>query len=659
MSWRSMATAWIGLLALATGGARAAAATAADERLAAAKRFVDHSDRYLHHSKLKRGDEGYGLTVMAGTKVVRFKAKVVSVIANWSPHQDVILAMLSEQKLEHTGVIGGMSGSPIYFKDPADGKHKCVGAVAYGWSSNKDPLCGIQPITQMLAVGRYYEKFGAAAKPAKPSAKTASVADEPAGGPPAGRGVEEFLTTILDPRKLDFALLCLPPRRRQAFAARQAGPRLVPLGTPLMVAGSHPRTIAELGRTLEPMGIVPVASGGVNAAVAAEVRKARLVPGGALSVPLVTGDSDWSAVGTVTDVVNGRVLGFGHSYFGEGDVKLPMGPAYVHTVVAGLTRSFKISAGLAIRGTLERDEQVGVGGRIGPKPAMVPMTVNVRHADGNRKETFHYNICNHRYMTGLFSRYMLMDSAWAWHEVPEHHTVRYTVTVHYGKLGTFRSSNISTGDDISPAISDLGRPIAGMLQNPYGKRTAPSRIEVDLVVEKGDLSASMLALRLKGEVYRPGETLTGTLLIRPYRSDRKVIPLQFKLPDDLPEGTYSLSVCDAASALSQERSETPHRFAPRTTQRLLEAMQRIVDPPARQLYLRMPLPTGGGLALADRELPDLPPSKAQILAQAQIYETRTFRRSLVQTLKTHYIINGSLRIGFKVRKEPAETILRK
>jgi len=657
MSWRSKGLIWAWFVTVGVGAAATAAigAPPGDDRLEAARRFVDTSDRYLHHSRLTRGMEGYGLTVLAGTKVVKFKAQVVSVMTEFGPHQDVILARLSEQNLEHTGIIAGMSGSPVFFKDPRDGKFKIVGAVAYGWSGNKDPLTGLQPITQMLAAGSYFDRIGKPGKAKKTSASSLG------GRGPAGRlarlPVEKFLATVLDPKKRDFSRLCLPDR--PPARAASANPRMVPLATPLMVSGSSRRMLGRMAEDLEALGMVPLASGGVNAAVAKAFKGTKLVTGGGIAVALVTGDADFSAVGTVTDVVGDRVIAFGHSFAAEGDTALPIGPAYVHTVVAGLMRSFKLSTPLDILGTLDRDEQTAVSGRIGPKPSMIPMTVTTHHLAEKRKETFRYNICKHRTMSSMYSRYMLMESAWGWHELPEHHTVRYTVTVDYGKLGKYQASNISTGDDVFDVSSDLSRPISAMLSNPYGPRIAPSRIDVTMTVEKGDISANMLELRLKAGTYRPGETVGATLMFRPYRSARKTIDLEFKLPDDLPEGAYTLSVSNAASAMAQRQSEMPQRFAPRTTEQLLEAMNRVVAPPARQLYLRMPLPDGGGLALAHKELPDLPGSRAAILSDARIFETRRFRRSLETTVKTDYILSGSLRVGFRVIREPTETLLRK
>jgi len=640
---------------VAWGGPAARARGQSDDRLAAAKEFVEKSDRYLHHDRLRRGMEGYGITVLEGTQPVRFKARVVSVVSRWGPHQDVILAWLSEQNLEHTGIIAGMSGSPVFFKDPRNGKFKLVGAVAYGWRSSKDPLCGIQPITQMLAAGESFRKIG------KPGPIAEEKAAAPAdGGAAAGRhDVAEFLKIVLAPEKKDFITPFLPAARPPRPLTGGGAPELIPLATPLMVSGVSRRVLGELARQLEPMGIVPVASGGANPVERDAVKGARLEPGSGIAVQIVSGDADMSAVGTVTDVIDGRVLAFGHSFFGEGDVRLPMGPAYVHTVVAGLFGSFKLSSGLGITGTLERDEQVAVAGRVGPKPASVPMNVSIEWPAEKRKETFRYELCDHRLMTAMFSRGVLMDSAWAWHELPEYHTVRYALTVDFGKLGKYRAGNVSSGGDVYEAASDMIRPISAMLNNPYGPRVPPKRIDVSLTIEKGDRTASMLDFKLDGEVYRPGETVTGALIVRPRQKGRQTVRIQFALPEDLPEGSYKLAVCDYATSMRLQQSETPHRFSPRTTERLFEALQYAVSPAADQLYLRLPLPDGGGMAIGQEELPDLPGSRAAILADAKILDTKTFRSSLVRTLKTRYIITGSAAADFRVQREPDETLLRK
>ena len=632
--------------------------------LAAARKYVEASSKYLHHGRLRRGMKGYALTVLAGTEVVKFQAEILSVMNHWGPRQDVILARLSGQNLESTGLIAGMSGSPVYVRDE-DGKDKMIGAIAYGWRAAKEPMCGIQPITYMLAIAGVLDKLrgegGGAPKAAASLPATQGGAGAKAAPPPPGAAASlhaappDFLKTFLDPRKIDFSRLDLG--RRAALPAGLSGgtPQLVPLATPLMVSGLEPRTLAEMLRELEPAGIIPVQAGSVSAALAAARKNTRLEPGSAVSVPLVTGDADLTAVGTITEVIGDNVLAFGHGMFGEGEAALPMGPAYVHGVIAGLVSSVKLGSTLGVTGSLCRDEKVGVRGLVGAKTPTIPLTLSVDWAAQRR--TYHYNVCRHRMLTAMLARIVIMDAVPAWKELPQFHTVRHSVDIDFGKLGKYHAANVTSGDDIMAAASDATRPIAALMNNPFDDAPAIERIDVNLTVESGATMAQILDFKLDGNVYRPGETLSGVVTVRPFRSPRKTLPVRFELPADLAEGTYTLTVCNSQTAIASLQLEMPQRFDPRTLGELFQAIQRVVEGDNRQLYARLPL-NRGGLSINKGELSDLPESRAYILAEADCVDTNSFARSLVRSVATEYVLDGSDSVEFRVQREPKETLLR-
>jgi hypothetical protein len=289
---------------------------------------------------------------------------------------------------------------------------------------------------------------------------------------------------------------------------------------------------------------------------------------------------------------------------------------------------------------------------------MVPMTLTINRKDIARKEVYNYQLCNHRLMTALGASMVLGDAVMGWHAMPERHTISYSVAVDYGKLGRYKAADFSADNEASAVSSDTLRPIAAMLSNPFGERVAPSRIDVEITVESGSMAAELLDFKLDGQTYRPGDTITGVATIRPARKAPQELAVKFKLPDDVQDGQYELTVCDGLSSMRAEQAEMPHRFAPRTTEQLLEAVQHVVNKRSDQLYMRLPLPGRGGLAIQSKEMPDLPPSKAQILAQAGIMETRAFGQSVVQTQKTRYLIEGAARAAFAVQREPDDTILR-
>jgi len=598
----------------------------------------------------------------------------VSVVPNWSPHRAVILAILSGQDLATTGVISGMSGSPIYVRH--GGRDKMIGALAYAWRGQKRPLCGVQPVTNMLAVGGLLEQMpppkSGRPKPApkKPDKKSAPPAGgavglltrrvkAAAGGAGAGGGFDpKFLEIVLDPHKRDFSLLGWPPRLLGKPADAGPAPQLVPLTTPLMVSGLRPRTVERLARTLAPAGIVPVQAGTALGVQQQSAREAKLEPGSALSVALVTGDADISAVGTVSDIVGKRVIAFGHSMYAEGELSLPMGPAYVHTVVAGLFSSFKIGSTLRIAGTLDRDEQTGVTGLIGGKPDMIPLTVSIEWKGQSRRRTYRYNVARHRWLTARLIQALILDSAWAWKELPEHHTVQHRVEVDFEKFGRYRAGNVSTNGDVYDAASDTVRPISALRNNPFGPGPKVRRVHVRIVVEATNRLARMVDLKLHGQTYRPGDTVRGEVTVQPYRKPRTKLPVSLPLPSDLSEGTYKLTICDDVNAILAVQREMPQRFSPRTPEELFRSIQRAVDADAGRLYVRVPLPRGGGLAVEQNELVDMPDSRAGVLAEAESIKSRKFSAAMVGSARTPYVIRGYRTASFQVRRDPKETLLR-
>ncbi|MGC9455320.1 MAG: hypothetical protein ACP5HU_10715 [Phycisphaerae bacterium] len=613
-----------------------------DTALERAETLVEQSDRYLHHSHLKRGMTGYGLSVFEGTEIERFDVEIISVIPHYTPQQDVILARLSGQGLEHSGIIAGMSGSPVYVRDPSDGKEKLIGAVAMGWSAQKDPICGIQPITQMLAVA---ENGG------RDDGPPVRVAD---GESAASRS--EFLSTVLDPHKRDFAGLIASRMGQRSQRTDDSHPQLRPLATPLAVSGASPPVLRKLRETLSAADIMPVQVGGGGSTDAPEIDELELQPGSVLVIPVIEGDVEWFASGTVTDVTDERVLAFGHGLLSSGELELPMGPGAVHTVVPHLLRSFKLAAPGKIAGSLTRDESAAVMAEIGREPVMVPMTVRVLWTDTGRQQTFRYRVCRHHDLTGLLAGSLVYESGLAWHEAPLHHTVRYTVRTDYAGLGAYEASNVSRGWNFARVSSDLTRPLYSLEFNPFGEPPKLESIEVEMTVSPGDSGAEILELRLDSRTYRPGDTVTGSVVIRPFRQERVSLPVSFELPEDLPEGKHQLMACDNTAATESWQREMPHKFDPQTIEELYAALNRVVELPADCLYLRLPLQSRG-LALRHEELPDIPASRADIIARAETLRTHGFAGAKVRRVRTDYVLRGSVLAEFEVRERPAETLL--
>lgn len=625
----------------------AAAPDDADNLQRLANDYVAKSSRYMHHSRLARGMTGYGLTVMEGTRIDKFDAAVISVMRNFSPRQDVILCRLSGLGLEKTGVIEGMSGSPVFVKDPADGKDKMIGAVAYGWQLGKEPICGIQPIAQMLVIGGA-ELLGGGAK--GPVEVRAQAGGKPAAVPAAAGELDDaFAAAVLDPRRLDFRALAGPG---QGGAADDSA-RMRPLATPVMISGARGESIERARRLFAGTALTPVQSGALGQVDAAALGAVKLEPGSAIAVPLVTGDADYSAVGTVTEVVGNYVFAFGHSFFGEGDVRFPMGPAYVHTVIPSIMSSFKLGSGIRATGVLTADEETGVGGTLGGTAETVPMTVQVYWGDVCLRK-YKYELVRHRWFTARLAGGLLNETIMAHRQLPQRHTLDYTIDIDFDRLGHYRGANRSSGSGAGDVVSDLSRPLMAMANTDLGKPVFPRAIDVVIKVQTEQTTAEVLSLELERNSYKPGVEVKGRVTLRPFRGERQTVPVSIQLPADLPDGAYAVSASGGTEHLLRERMEMPHRYSPRTVEQLFEAVNRLAAARSDALMLHLPLGQAGGLAVRKQELDRLPGSLSDILRRTAPVDTNDYQRSVTTKAQTPFVLSGEAAARFTVKKDPRE-----
>ncbi len=303
--------------------------------------------------ELRPGMKGYALTVFSGTRPERFPIQIIDVVRNYMPKQDAVLFTSPDPRLQHSGIVGGMSGSPIFI----DGK--LAGALAYGYRFNKDPIGGMTPIANMLDVARL---------PYRPEVlPTARM---------AGRGAARGKTAAWADTILGLDASPLPPRRRPTVGDSVG---LATLPIPLAVSGLGARAAATLAGSL---GMVP-ARGGKASAAAGPGSPRPFAPGDSVSVVLIDGESSVAPNGTITwvDPKAERLLAFGHPMFGDGPTNLPFADARVHTIIPSVERSVKLSSAGTIRGTMVQDRQAAISLRTGVTAPVIPVTTQVRGAD--------------------------------------------------------------------------------------------------------------------------------------------------------------------------------------------------------------------------------------------------------------------------------------
>lgn len=613
---------------------------------------VDQS-LYMSPLEVKPGMKGFGRTVLSGTNIETFNLEVISVMHNaFYAKQAVILIRCSGLNLEHSGIIGGMSGSPCYIRDD-QGRERMIGAVAYGWTFNKDPICGVQPITQMLEVAEV-RKPKVESRPAGGSKPATGVAET---GRSGGLTLEEWLArSAPEPIPAGSRLAVLNgadspgPLKSHDVSALPEGLR--PIETPIMVSCRTRESMGYLEKRLRRHGLTPLAAGGSAVRGNIDPDSVRLEPGSALCVSLMTGDMTMEGVGTCTTVIGDKILGFGHAMFGEGSIELPMATGYIHTVIPSVARSSKLGGSLKIVGTLWGDEATAVSGVVGKAPAMVPLEVVVNDVRG--RQTYRYEVAHEETMTAMLLGSALMESVYAHNAPPRDHTIRHSVEIDFGDLGTYKASNVTAQEGFRDPMSDLEYPVQMLLNPPLAQKAKARRARVEITIEDTARSATINNVSLLKTVYKPGETVTAVVQWAHYREEPLYTYESYTLalPDDIPDGDYDLTICSVAGHLSSLRTEKPHLFRAETLSDALTALNLLGSLSGDQLYMRLGLKRGG-LAYKRIEMPDLPASRRKILSDTKLLADLTaYTEAMVVEHKTGFVTGGRQTIQIQVKRRP-------
>ncbi|MGE5609580.1 MAG: hypothetical protein ACM359_10030 [Bacillota bacterium] len=606
--------------------------------------------RHMRVSEVKDGMKGYGLSVFRGTKIERFDVEVVSVLRNFNPKDDVVLVRLKGANLDHTGSIAGMSGSPIFLKDE-QGRERMIGAFAYGWPLTKDPLGGVQPIEYMLRMPLVEKTPEPAAKPAE----TGTAASQPK----AQWSIEQVMPTPWKPAAPERYPLAgwNQTKINPLLGTGSDEMRMQPLATPLMTSGLSPKVFEQFKPMLSAYGLVPLQAGGAGVSVSAAAPDVKLEPGSAMAVPLMSGDMDMTAIGTCTEVVGNRVLGFGHSFFSEGEVSLPMSSGYIHAVIPNLNNSFKLGAAIKTLGTLRTDQVYGIGGTIGAAPKTVPIEIRCAYTDGTMDQTYHFNAAIHPRFTPILTTMAMSAAMTSMRDLPQHHTVDYDLTMEFANGQVVHQQNRLA--DFSPVelFSSVGAPIMAATDNPF-ERVPLKKISGQVRISPEARQAEILSVSLPKAKYRPGETLKAFLRYRPFLAGEQFLPLEFELPRDLPDGSYSFSVLDWQQHLVAEQAAKPFQFTAQSGTEVFDVLRDLLSVRHDAVYMRLTRQPDG-VAIGRTAMSRLPSSRRRVLMGAGLSNTTMFVSSTLKTVAMDYVMSGAAQFTITIDKDAKVETARK
>ena len=474
------------------------------------------SPEIIQVSEIHAGMRGVAYTVFQGIKPEPMEVEVLGILKNSNgPKGDIILVRLSGTKVEYTGVVAGMSGSPVYLEG------KLAGALAFRIGEfSKEPIAGVTPIAEMLeinALDRTPEARvpGSAAPESKPAASASSKSSSPglANFPSSDSGVQQFANY------------------------------LQPIETPLVFSGFSQETLQQFAPQFASAGVVPVMGAG---SVSDAKQPEPLEPGSAVSAILVRGDMDIAATCTVTHMDAQRLLACGHPLLQYGLVDLPMTKAQVVATLASPYSPFKIINSTEPVGAFVQDRHTGILGEFGKKPEMIPVTLNI-HAESKTRQ-FHYEVLNNARLSPVAMMATLFNTLHGVNEYGEDTTYRMSGRISVSGYPDVTVDNMFTALDggqsaaILAALS-LGDRFGRIYDNPYNTPDVRGvQLDVDVVHDRR--SARLENARTDLTEARPGDDITIETVLRPYRGEPIVRQIPIHIPTSVSKGPLRILVSD-------------------------------------------------------------------------------------------------------------------
>lgn len=534
-------------------------------------------------SAVKPGMKGVMYTIFEGDKVEAVELEVIGILPNLvGPKQDVVLVMLKGAKAEYTGVVAGMSGSPVYIEG------KLVGALSMRFGSfSKDPLAGVTPIASMFEVD-------------VPAAVRTGAENET-------RGAGEIAETAPQ-----YAVPAEMTRR----AGLAEGAFLEPIEMPLVFSGFQPTAVEMFRQQFSAFGRVATAHGGSGVA---QTDDSNLKPGDMVGMVLVQGDMSIQAGCTVTAIVKERVFVCGHPLFGFGEVELPMARARVVTTLASSLASTKITNVGGTIGTITQDRLTAVMGKLGAGPKLIPVELTIatrqRAGSGLVEQKFNFEVIEHAKVTPGLIGLAAFNGLVSNNAYSEGMTFQLK-----GEIEIAGHTKVMLENMFAP--TDQGNPdgifvalnvqvaFARIYANPYEKaKIERIRLRVEAMPERR-WSAIEAAWSEKSEV-SPGEEVTVKVLLRPYRGAPYLKEIPIVVPAQAARGQLRLLVSDAAT-LNRTGQALVFGGAARLggLESLIQVLNR--ERPNHRLYVTL-LQGTPTVMLEDKEMPNAPVSQINVL----------------------------------------------
>ena len=453
-------------------------------------------------SEVHRGLRGTAWTVFEGTTPEPMEVEILGRLKDAiGPGQDMILGRLHGAKPEFTGVVAGMSGSPVYI----DGK--LLGALAYRIGQfSKEPICGITPIGSMLQV--------------------------------------RDLPARVDPN------VAVPLTSRAALQEDSGGSQIRAIDTPLVFNGFSSDVLQRYGAGFRTLGLEPV--NGIGSASPETKQPEPIVPGSAVSAVLARGDLNVAATCTVTYVDAHQLLACGHPITQFGDISIPMTKAEVLATLPSPMNAFKIVNTTETVGSFTQDRANAVAGTFGRSARMIPVSVEIAAAAGSGlpSQSLHFEVLDNRQLTPQVMLASIFQSLNMTNTSANEMSLHLTGEIALRNAGTIRLGSTFSSADGGPAAAAATQYVAQRFLAVYENDLAQPHIDsvtLHAVAVPHRESAELEGARLSTNEAHPGDTITVEATLRPFQRDARVVRIPVTLPSTLTSGPLRILVSDGAA----------------------------------------------------------------------------------------------------------------
>ncbi|HEX3376726.1 MAG TPA: hypothetical protein VHS29_07685 [Candidatus Acidoferrales bacterium] len=528
-------------------------------------------------SKVQPGMKGEAYTIFAGDQIEKFDLVVIGVMPNFlAPKESIILVQLVGPKVEHTGVVAGMSGSPVYFEG------KLAGALSLKLGQfNKEPLAGITPIENILSL--------------------------PKGQP----GVTRADGSVPGPQNSDqleakFEI----PSDWASRAGVSGGSFLTPIASPLVFSGFSAVAIRQFEHEFAAYGMAATQGGSIDA----RPDDAAIRPGDMVSAVLLEGDMSLNASCTVTTIVDGRVFVCGHPLFGFGNVQMPMARARVLTTLSSELESTKIVNVGGTIGSFNQDRVTAVIGSLGASPKLIPIDMTVATPDGDKHLSF-------RMMSNPKISPILMGIA-TLNGLVQNSVYGEGTTLHLTGTIDIAGHSSVTLDNLFPPIDSFvpdGLPVSSTVQNLFSRIFANQfeTANIEHVTLRMEAKPERRLMTIEGawldkSEAEPGDTVTVRVQLRPYRGSPVIRDVKIAIPPQAVRGTNMQILASDSGTLNRMNVVSGSQARLDSLEQLITVLNR--ERRNNRLYVTL-LGSAPTLLVQDKVMPNVPASEINLLDQ--------------------------------------------